>query len=304
MYCRACKYDLRGQVEFRCPECGTEFDPTDSQTWLLEIPSTKSRILGYLKPPACLAICVLWAFVVAVFFLPSGLSRGGPMRPQRRAMWVIHETWKKQVAEQPEHTDFDLVFAKAHSHPSLDAKSEGALRDRCYQWKNHLENLTLLANWLVFWCPVPIFLTHRKLRVALVGLLIASLLTFGSLLFFPGLILRTVVPHSYHFFDDYVYVKGLDWNAPNVQQRNIIIAYERIPTYPQCRQVLLMDGIGSVHESCIPHLLAAQRNGDPEPIENHPCGPDSNCDEDVATDRKVRPGQAQPPVRPKSAPGN
>jgi hypothetical protein len=30
--CRQCHYDLRGQIELRCPECGTPFDPLDRRT--------------------------------------------------------------------------------------------------------------------------------------------------------------------------------------------------------------------------------------------------------------------------------
>jgi len=33
-YCRQCLYDLAGLPENRCPECGTEFDPTDRASYL------------------------------------------------------------------------------------------------------------------------------------------------------------------------------------------------------------------------------------------------------------------------------
>jgi hypothetical protein len=32
-YCLKCWYDLRGQLEFRCPECGREFDPAKARTF-------------------------------------------------------------------------------------------------------------------------------------------------------------------------------------------------------------------------------------------------------------------------------
>ncbi len=38
MFCRKCFYDLRGQVEPRCPECGTPFDPFNRNTVLWERP--------------------------------------------------------------------------------------------------------------------------------------------------------------------------------------------------------------------------------------------------------------------------
>jgi hypothetical protein len=39
--CKQCGYDLQGQVEPRCPECGLEFDPTE-----------KARILERIGKPA------------------------------------------------------------------------------------------------------------------------------------------------------------------------------------------------------------------------------------------------------------
>lgn len=34
MYCRDCKYNLRGLTEPRCPECGREFSRTDPESYL------------------------------------------------------------------------------------------------------------------------------------------------------------------------------------------------------------------------------------------------------------------------------
>jgi hypothetical protein len=38
MHCRKCHYDLRGLAELRCPECGTEFDPSRPETFLEKLP--------------------------------------------------------------------------------------------------------------------------------------------------------------------------------------------------------------------------------------------------------------------------
>ncbi len=34
MYCRTCKYELKGLQERCCPECGTAFDPNKPATYL------------------------------------------------------------------------------------------------------------------------------------------------------------------------------------------------------------------------------------------------------------------------------
>ena len=39
MYCRQCQHDLRGQAEPRCPECGSQFDPQDTASYLLNVPT-------------------------------------------------------------------------------------------------------------------------------------------------------------------------------------------------------------------------------------------------------------------------
>lgn len=36
MLCRNCRYDLRGITTNQCPECGTEFDPSDPSTWYVK----------------------------------------------------------------------------------------------------------------------------------------------------------------------------------------------------------------------------------------------------------------------------
>lgn len=43
MYCRKCHYDLRDLGETRrCPECGSEFHPLDSHTFLEKLPEPMS----------------------------------------------------------------------------------------------------------------------------------------------------------------------------------------------------------------------------------------------------------------------
>jgi hypothetical protein len=65
MYCRKCRYDLRGSAELRCPECATPFDPGDSHTYLSELTADAQdrgqlsvfrivRVLAYLHIPLVL----------------------------------------------------------------------------------------------------------------------------------------------------------------------------------------------------------------------------------------------------------
>ena len=68
MRCRSCAYDLQKLSEKRCPECGREFDPADSETYLTRpYPDRRLFILavcgfagGAVGPMAALASRAGW----------------------------------------------------------------------------------------------------------------------------------------------------------------------------------------------------------------------------------------------------
>lgn len=63
MRCLSCHYDLRNLAEHRCPECGREFDPSDSSTYEgLEVP----RRVPFKHFVVLSAVSVVMAVVVAM----------------------------------------------------------------------------------------------------------------------------------------------------------------------------------------------------------------------------------------------
>jgi len=61
MYCRQCQYVLDGLPDNRCPECGTEFEPTDPATfWLAPKPPWRWEAFASL---ACLIVAFLWIWM-------------------------------------------------------------------------------------------------------------------------------------------------------------------------------------------------------------------------------------------------
>lgn len=49
MFCRRCKYDLRGTDGPRCPECGQGFDPTDARSYRLTLEPWWRRRVKHLR---------------------------------------------------------------------------------------------------------------------------------------------------------------------------------------------------------------------------------------------------------------
>lgn len=78
MYCKDCRYDLRGLEADRCPECGREFDPADARTY----DRFSSRIRGLVAPGigarATIAFLVLliWSMTVIIPGSITGVLSG------------------------------------------------------------------------------------------------------------------------------------------------------------------------------------------------------------------------------------
>jgi len=78
MYCKGCRYDLRGLEADRCPECGREFDPADARTY----DRFSSRLRGLAAPGivarATIAFLVLliWSMTVIIPGFITGMLSG------------------------------------------------------------------------------------------------------------------------------------------------------------------------------------------------------------------------------------
>jgi hypothetical protein len=80
IYCRGCRYPLRGLDKPRCPECGQSFDPNDPTTFL-----TLAMMRWAWQPIAaavCLALLVLSPVLIYGGGRLLGLDRG--------FVWAMH----------------------------------------------------------------------------------------------------------------------------------------------------------------------------------------------------------------------
>ncbi len=65
MYCRKCRYDLKGSPGHRCPECGHEFEPTNPWSTL----SSKREALENRVGMIAIVIGALLG-LICLFYLP------------------------------------------------------------------------------------------------------------------------------------------------------------------------------------------------------------------------------------------
>jgi hypothetical protein len=69
MYCIECRYNLKGLNTFRCPECGTSFNPRDMVVYRTPRPLLLPRLLWISKVwVVCVSVMV---FVFLLWLLPS-----------------------------------------------------------------------------------------------------------------------------------------------------------------------------------------------------------------------------------------
>ena len=93
-WCQQCSYDLRGQVEPHCPECGREFDPGETAQMKLSDPSTavqrhrhKRGYLG-LALLIVLVVSLTASVILGLVVYSRATSRGvapAPIRPASAA---------------------------------------------------------------------------------------------------------------------------------------------------------------------------------------------------------------------------
>jgi predicted amidophosphoribosyltransferase len=74
MYCKTCRYDLRGLPEPRCPECGNEFDPNDASTYYAELPWEPSPVVRIILRGVVILLIAVFAAAVIMFHLAARMG--------------------------------------------------------------------------------------------------------------------------------------------------------------------------------------------------------------------------------------
>ncbi len=230
MYCRQCQYDLRGQIEFRCPECGRDYDPEDPSTFEDALPSSPKRFLLRLRRSRVVLIGVATLALAAYSYhigsqIPTS-SRGKSLRgwvSTLHAFKIIGE-WSRQQDTSP-RACFDVEAAKTHMWPSCSV----ATYEMCGPRWDASNTLRVAPSFLwpaAIYGVVVAVLVGRRSRWP-VAIWYSVLLAIVGAHYYPSVFLDRVWPQSYDFLDDYVYVCGADLNGNGSDPDDRVVLYAK-----------------------------------------------------------------------------
>lgn len=230
MYCRNCEYNLRGQTESRCPECGEAFDPADSSTYWAVIPGWfERRNLPKHAAPAIITIFFvgLW---MAGFLLWTGrpLVRGwhGPyaMVDGQNFRYVL-ATWRQTAIEKANRAaPLSPIDLREEFERRLSPAQQ---RDEVWARYNFVETVTFpvratIVIAFVYTVLLTLVSKGRLRKRAACGILATTALFVPTL--FPNSMAKLFWPGDLKYLNDYGYVPTVNWTpAPGEKPR--VVAY-------------------------------------------------------------------------------
>ncbi len=268
MYCKCCRYDLRGQVETRCPECGHAYCPSDPNTYLSENRHPLLVVVRQVRravtfPPTLLTLGFIILMSGPLLLVPQ-LSSGPSLSlrgiSQRNLKSIVTE-WMIQRCDQPSSGHFDFAQVKDQLPPRLSAWTDQSI---LYAQVSRTQTFRRYA-WLIYalciYTALMIPLCHRHLRrwraiPWLATILIATLIVVGRNL---PVIERIIQPGSQAYVNDYIYIEDPTWVVPAPGNATRILAYEKQSWISGYRAVGFMDGhVSMLKEGDLQTRLAAR----------------------------------------------
>ncbi len=235
MYCRECYYDLRGQVEWRCPECATRFDPAETATYLSARPTGLQTILRFPGVATFVKVLALAALpsVLLLYLVTGGCSsRCGPVSGRdmsRSLLRSMVDAYK--VTAVLGANDKALTFGAIQGNlpASWYSRSIEPEYRRANRWSRRARDM---APWCVLAIGLSlamIVVARRWLRrLASVSACLSSLLLLGLVtsVYLVGRVMRT---SSYAYVNDYVVLPSVDWRRWEGLPLEAIVAFEKTP---------------------------------------------------------------------------
>lgn len=235
MYCRECHYDLRGQTEPRCPECGCRFDPRDGSTYLRQVPTALQtvfrndavRIFAKL-----LTLAVLHGVLFVLFYPGLFSSRCGPVSGRAISRSLLRSIVEAQLLNADSSSEDGTLTIEAVRHdlaPSWYSRGVEPRYKRANRWNRR--GVDILT-----WCLLAIGPTIgtalftrrwlRKLAIVMASLCILLAVFLLTSAYVVGAFMRT---SSYAYLNDYVLVPSFDWRRWESSPWNRIVAFEKNP---------------------------------------------------------------------------
>ncbi len=207
MFCRACRYDLRGQVESRCPECGNYFDFKYPESYLAEMPSLRGWIRETL---AGTWIWVLRLFLVLLTFgyyalIPSVTHCGGYTTahfPSRNLNAIIKE-WQRQCQKDLIDCGIDKSKARDQLRPLFSATADKAQLSAKYRFRYKSEDAGVLMMGLGFFGSLLALTFAGRVKKWLLVTAILTLIASGISCSYSEQLASLRYRGSYAYLDDY-----------------------------------------------------------------------------------------------------
>ncbi len=209
MFCRRCAYDLRGQKDSRCPECGTPFNILDAHSYFKTMPSGASlwveRNRG-LVTVATSALLIAW-LVTTTCNHPVRLLHVRPFG----TMWysvnlrLIAVEWQLQNPIADKLKKFDVQLARSSCPASYSPWGDSTAltwRARCSAWANATARVFVpLGVYSILMMGIGHPRAKRFMRVLFI---LSVVLLVTAILALP--IAGWLWPPSLNYLDDYVYL--------------------------------------------------------------------------------------------------
>ncbi len=263
MYCRSCHYDLRGQLDPRCPECGGRFSFDDAETYLGSLPTWRSYLRESIGSSGRWSLRLLLGFLSiasVVLAVPNiiccGLPAGAYILSSRN-LELVKAEWARQCGGFPINCRFDAAVARRHMSPSFSASLE---RNDYVRRASYVRKLTKRPYSFFLPCLFGLLLSmtfRNRLRrwLALTAVGTFAVVLCGSCIARPLGNLK--FPGSYVFLDDYVYLEPPNVLMCSSREDSSVIAFERNPFHSRGPVVAFANGISRcLHPEELDALLA------------------------------------------------
>ncbi len=251
MFCRSCHYDLRGQTDPRCPECGRAFDFVDPASYLGALPTRAGRALTLVRRSTPFLLTAVTLGLVGYHALAS--SKPSMPHCGVNTIGLIGETNLRYIVvamlnlrhKHPEETRISIERLKQEATRSLSPREEHETLQRRYRWRYQTSRPVRNLLWPLLGYAVLMSLAIRKRRSRLSGVFAASavllVIAMGAL-HVPGSLGRIFWPDTLRYIDDFVVLDGIDSRTPADQSGAAVMAYDKKAYASGKRPVGFMDG--------------------------------------------------------------
>lgn len=250
MYCKHCQYDLRGQIESRCPECGHNYDPDNPHTFeheLSRIPKWVVKCGHFTRRLCTAAFCVV--LILAHSILLPNITRCGPTGEsiaERSNLKNIIETWRDIAAGKPPPHNLDVVKLAESVGPQISLYSQADTVCLKRKWTRIRREWTPILIMYGF-CSFIVFLVNSykpSLARRVSGFVLLLSITIGIGFSVMDHRCRLTYKRDYSYLSDYAFVNGLDWSIKPNECRDVIVMFSRKPSpaFSLRRIVGFMDG--------------------------------------------------------------